>query len=143
MNIAETVNVPSKALQAMVVGLQNPGPINVMMTAFYVRDKGKCFGCAATCALQQIAKKKMDTSCPLDSPGRAKFLGFNEDEMMRFECAMDDAREGSLRSLFAFFNRGGDWKDEYDGKFYLSTESWQENIPEVQKLIRKLKRRAL
>ena len=147
INIHETVKLPSTALQYMVDGLLRQskrddfiidmatfGKIDTLLfnevaedKAFYVGKK-YCFGCAATCTLQEIANKNI---IPNDIAiarnfNRSKYLGFNVEEMLTFESAIDEFRiDGSLEGLFGFFYTGP------EGSFQLVSLDWLEEIPQV------------
>ena len=63
-----------------------------------------CYGCAATCTIQQIAKKQFVDADIYYTNTRAKFLGFEENDLQCFEFAIDDLRKGQLAPLIAYMN---------------------------------------
>jgi hypothetical protein len=100
-SILKHVPKPSSLLFAMIKGLEKQSKrkdFQVDMGTFGVarhrRGKPICFGCAATCTIQQIAGKNLNHShieYPVD---RAKVLGFHDEELNRFESYVDSLRRG-------------------------------------------------
>ncbi len=165
--IKELAPKPSDALRAMINGLFNQDEredFRIDMTSFgnievnEGREIDYCYGCAATCALQEIAHKNFVDSDIMSSGSRARFLGFDYDELSDFEYAMEEARNGLLLRLFKFYNISmpglvgedgmvditwGDgvldlkWKGETE-LYFMSTGNWSKNIPSLEAHIQKL-----
>jgi hypothetical protein len=143
INIKETLKKPSAALRAMVDGLNEQSQradFGIDMDTFgqYDSKSKKCFGCAATCAIQHIAKKDISSLDIENVCDRARILSFNEGELSYFEATIDNARVGYTRPLFDFFNMGSEYSGKFDDQFCLSSYYWKDEIPKVEKLISEL-----
>jgi hypothetical protein len=152
-------NKPSIAVRAMVDGLKKTinrstffvemgsfgcsGYLRGMMPNGFYRFKSKravksidterkvCFGCAATCTLQQIAQKNFTTKTINN-----RYCEFDRMEQTNFQFAMDDVRKGYFLVLFMFC--GIPYSPKYNGYFSLSTANWLNELPEVEKVIKML-----
>lgn len=140
INIRKTVKTPSNALRYMVEGLikqSKRDDFMIRMSTYGDDYLTMCVGCAATCALQQIANKNLIIGTAHSEDKRANYLGFNRQEMEAFEYDIDWARKGDLEEIFSFFGL----KKEFDkyipdiGFTYLNTWDWKEQLPEVRKVI--------
>jgi hypothetical protein len=136
---------PSVALQFMVDGLKRQSLRNdftVEMGSFgdHIKDF-KCFGCAATCTIQEIAQKDFVDFNVIETTRRANFLGFDVYELSWFEGAMDFARRGKLSGIFNFCGQQYEQPQEYP--FFLTNDNWKEQIPVVQETIAQLKQQGL
>lgn len=147
--IKDIATKPSEALQFMVDGLlsnhQRYG-FQVNMSAFGVQNANTCYGCAATCAIQAIAKKQFvaDEHHSIESvDSRAEFLGFGALDLSDFELTIDATRRGNVRYLFDYY--GLPWKSEYpievvsEEAFSMTTTDWLKQIPVMQRYINYLK----
>ena len=138
--ITDIISKPSQALQAGVDGLRaqdaRPG-FCVSMSTYGVEINGICFGCLATCALQQLAEKNLGPGDILGTWWRAKALGFEQEDVNRFEIVMDLAREGDLRGLFRFF--GLPPEEVPACEWRLLQANWREQLPAVEKTIEELR----
>ena len=159
---------PSKALEAMVRGMEqlkdNP---NFQFHIFYFGGKAGpvCVGCAATCALIELSGKPIDSDSWANNDydaesyvsadycaGRAKFYGFDEEEVARFETAIDQARRGfqCLAVLFTFCGAlkaleqlwGEDFPQNLE-RFCIDGSDWEPEIPKVNALIEYLQTKGL
>ena len=154
INIKETVKLPSTALQYMVDGLlkqsKRKGFMINMETFGELEDidtgkksKQICIGCAATCAIQQLANKNLNKENIQYLARRAKYLGFDYVELDAFEMALDKFRYADFTYLFNFFGISGSrsmvWQYEKNYTYKLTTNSWKLILPEVKKLIEQLK----
>ena len=113
------------ALQAMVDGLERQSKRKgfVVDMKTFGEDGGEtCFGCAATCALQEMYGVNFDASNVDPRGERARALGERWQRLNRFEYDMDSARCGYLAGLAALCGinnyEGADW--------YLSSYNWKE-----------------
>lgn len=146
--IKEILKVPSAALQAMVDGLRKQSKrknFRIDMGSFgeVAITKSLCFGCAATCAAQQIAGKNLTPTNVGTLSKRAKKLNFDVLDLSKFEQAMDHARRGLIGSLFDYFCVAEEHSILFDNRFYLWSDSWEEQLPKVEALIEELKSKGL
>jgi hypothetical protein len=65
---------------------------------------------------------------------RAATVKLSVDDLCAFEFAINDARTGDLRKLFAFFRMHPPRGLSAHCDFYLD-EDWRDQLPEVEKLI--------
>lgn len=108
--IVELVPKPSDAIKAMWAGLNAQSKrddfiINMGTFGGQNRFSKQCFGCAATCTIQQISgidfrpdQDKIETY-----GHRAKILGFEKVELAQFENCIDEFRWGNLDPLLFFY----------------------------------------
>jgi len=144
---------PSDALQAMVDGLKAQSKrddFEIDMRTFGMKGMTICFGCAATCAIQQLAgidfTMKTGISCEMY---RAETLNLEIGEMSRFESVIDNARCGNLSNLLRFYY-GDEWKEEtklpselvHHG-VQLRTDDWRNKIHLFDDIIFQLKMRGV
>lgn len=142
---------PSDALQAMVDGLltQNEREdFKIDMQVFgKIDEAGKiCFGCAATCAIQQLTGKNFTPEN--DAVGnyriKADFLEVDKRELGEFEYTMDNARKGDLKELFYFYDLEDNFDfNKYNNRFFLTTVDWEEQLPAIRELIEFLRSEGL
>lgn len=107
-SILKHVPKPSDLLFAMIKGLEKQSKrkdFKIDMGTFgdarwVTGNKQICFGCAATCTIQEIAKKKLDPSNIAYLLDRAKLLGFEEGELNQFESWVDLMRRGNDSSIY-------------------------------------------
>lgn len=134
---------PSNALQAMYDGLLKQDRridfvVNFRFFGGVLSDR-VCFGCAATCTLQEISQVDLNPGNITLVEKRARAYGFEQTETIRFEMAMDCARHGNLYDLFGFC--GLDCRESYcfmDGISMLA-KNWKRQMPRLKKLIAGLK----
>jgi len=163
INIREFVKLPSTALQYMVDGLlqqNNRTDFVIDMSTFGDDrlagdilhenfDNPICVGCAATCAIQQIANKDLRLNHIKDTIARAHYLGFHYEELDRFERAIDAARAGQLYFLFIFFGKvfTNEIADVINKdilyNFTLTSNRWKENLGPIRNAIEYLKSKKL
>ena len=139
--IKEIISKPSEALQAMVDGLKTQSKrkdFKIRMHTFGETNGDICFGCAATCTVQQLTGINLtDTNIYLFQ--HSKVLNIEKRDIEKFEIAIDGTRKGYLRKLFGYF--GIEIPEKYYKRqnFYLGTITWKEELPIVNKLIEELK----
>ena len=121
ISIKEQVPTISAAIRLMVAGLREiPNEdFVVRMSTFGVAgtregsDKRICYGCAATCALQKLAGKRLDPDTVGVNYARSMILGFNNLEMIEFENVIDELRQGLIshrvQSFFGLNRVLTDW----------------------------------
>lgn len=155
--IKDLISKPSEALEVMVQGLLNQDKredFKVNMGTFWddnipqFGDAPKviiCFGCAATCFLQEIAKVNLtyDPAYPKSGIYRHTSMGLDPREADSFEDAIDMARGGELRDLFDLFGVLDKWRRVFDNRFCLTTPTWKNDLPLVNSLIDDLKSEGL
>lgn len=131
---------PSEALEAMVKGLLKADKrktFKIDMRTFGQSIDGICFGCAATCTLQEASKHNFKPDEILCEKERSEAIKANRLDLHNFECYMDDARRGHFYYLFAFFDIP--YSFEFDHRFYLNN-NWKNKLPEVRKVIKEMKK---
>ena len=132
-------NKPSKAVQAMLDGLleqSKRSDFEIHMSSFGIADNKICYGCAATCTVQKLAKKNLTIKNIDTTESRAAKLKFDFYELHEFELAIDDLREGDPTYLFSFCKVQA--KYPIDPDFTLNSDDWQEQIPQIETYIKKL-----
>jgi hypothetical protein len=139
----------SDALQAMIDGLKSQSKrktFKIQMITFgdYDPEDKICFGCAATCTIQQLAHKTFRDRAVESLPGRAGFLDLDKKELAAFESAIDYARKGAFYRLFEFYghNTGevpGYLLEPDDKDYYLMTDDWGKVLPNQQAHQQKIK----
>ena len=131
----------SVALQAMIDGLNHQHQredFKISMDTFGDYD-GICYGCAVTCAIQQLSGVNLSDSSITDRVDRAIFLDVDREDLSYFENYIDDAREGLLFKLFAYMGQEESYDESYDENWELTTRNWQTELPKVQKFVDMLK----
>ena len=143
--IKDIISKPSEALEAMVAGLlkqSQRADFIINMSTFgseNTHDKRKCFGCAATCTIQQLAGKDLTPANISSEIKRADALDFDYEDMESFEMAIESARHGGMWRLFKYFNMDCP-EDLEEAGFNLNTSDWDRQIDDVRKFIDVLKR---
>lgn len=147
MSILKTIKgKPSIALEFMVKGLlkhskRKDFKIDMSTFGFYDSLKKKCYGCCATCAVQEVAGKKLKGE---EMSLRGMALNMNDYERGSFEMAIDQARRGDVKGLFYFCEKGNKFnEDTMNNRFSLENKNWKKELPKVRKLIRELKAKRL
>jgi hypothetical protein len=142
----EIISKPSEALEAMIKGLRKYSRrknFEVNMSHFGGSSEGICFGCAATCTVQQIINKDFTPTTIESAAIRSIALDVVKDDLDRFEYAIDNARSGMMGSLFRYFSiniNAFDFDTELlDPGFKLGTDNWTEQLPKVRNYIKKIK----
>jgi len=142
----------STALQAMIDGLKFQSQrkdFRVDMSTFgtftYFENKVDlvCFGCAATCTVQQLSKVNFTDSQIGSSSGRSRLTIHNSNDLDRFEEAIDYARMGDLFSIFDYMGDCDSHEISDDDRWLLGTADWQEQMPIVQNFVDMLKLKGL
>jgi len=142
----------SAALQAMIDGLKLQSQrkdFRVDMSTFgtFYDPENKeipvCFGCAATCTVQQLSKVNF-TDSQIDSLEERSFLTIqNSNDLDRFEDAIDCARMGNLISIFNYMDNLKSYELSDSNRWLLCTDNWQEQLPLVQDFVEMLKLKGL
>jgi len=142
----------STALQAMIDGLEFQSQredFRVDMATFgaftYFENKVDpiCFGCAATCTVQQLSRVNFTDSQINSLEERSCLTIRNSDDLDRFEYAIDCARMGNLISIFDYMGDRDSHEFSDDDLWDMSTDDWQEQLPLVQDFVEMLKLKGL
>lgn len=142
-------NKPSRALQAMLDGLEameNRSDFVIRMSTFGYALLNVCYGCAATCAVQQLAgyvftpddyKRDGDTTYMQSQSIKADTL-----DLERFEFAINDFRLGSPNRLLNYFEVPliAEVKTLMGDDFAMSSDNYRNHFPKVREIIEVLKR---
>ena len=142
----EMLKQPSAALQAMVSGLLKQSrrtDFKISMSTYGAAQLGVCFGCAATCAVQEAANVDLTSSTILPMAVRVDALGVSAIDCWEFELAIDNARCGRLRQLFEYFKLPvpSQYGDRMVVAFAeLTTENWRKQLPAVRRAIEELRK---
>lgn len=119
IDIKKRVKTPSRALEYMRDGIlrqqKRKKVFRIDMGTFGTWNESLeiCIGCAATCTIQQIAKKDFTKAFDgkiVQARERRLFLGFEPSQFYKFEFIMNEARSGKYRALFYFFGKGRVWR---------------------------------
>ena len=105
--IKDIISKPSQAIRAMVEGLKAQSlrkDFVIEMGTFGSLQDQLCAGCAATCAIQQIAGKNFTDWRIEKVLSRANFLYFEMGDLDYFEAIIDFIRQAEgLECLFHYF----------------------------------------
>jgi len=148
---------PSEALTAMCDGLlkaERRKGFGIDMGTFgrVERVEGEegsgkvCFGCAATCAIQEAANVRFGPENIAGLGRRRKMVNrstgtrLTDNRLMSFERVMDSARRGYLYQLFSFFGFNGEEALLWMLRWRMDTANWKEQIPAIRKAIREMRK---
>lgn len=144
------ITKPSQALEAMVDGLlaskDNPNFRAEMDTYGDVHEQADgplCFGCAATCTLQQLAGARFTPDSIRRIRSRAEVVGVLAFRLGSFEHAMNRARQGKMYALLKFFDHYDPSVTTWDDEFCLETDGWEVQLPAVRAVIKEMKEAGL
>lgn len=137
-----------RAVQAMVDGLNKSKTrldFFIDMDTYGHHVGPVCFGCAATCTIQEVAKKKLrfySIGSHLDRKKRSKSLGIcNPQDQAEFESAINQLRCGDVFCLFGYLDIGYDKiPDQYYQLPVLSTDNWKDHLHYYQTYANHLKK---
>ncbi|MGG6263184.1 hypothetical protein ACQ4M3_07880 [Leptolyngbya sp. AN03gr2] len=132
---------PSIALRQMVKGLlkqtQRPN-FHINMMSYGSTADEICFGCAATCAVQELKGLDLDSVTIQTLELRAGALNTSCLDQKEFEQAIDAARVGRILELFEYMGVPDRYNSSYDRRFCLCTRNWRDELEPVEHLIREL-----
>ena len=150
LDILKVVPTPQAAMTAMCDGLERQDKrsefhidMDFFLTASDKTGVNVCCGCAATCAVQQIARR--DYNPKFIAPDDAKVLAVTEralyfdiepTQLMNFEYAMDSARLGLMGDLYAFYGLPKP-KHSVNPFTPLNNNNWRDKLKGVRKWIEK------
>ena len=112
----------------------------ITMRTYGESDGGLCFGCAATCTIQNLSKSTFTANMIGDPLGRAGVAHISFIEFATFETAINRARTGDLRHLFDFCGIETKNTSLLYADFDLQDNNWKKQLPQVKKTIFKLKK---
>lgn len=146
-----------RAVEAMIVGLETQSKrddFRIAMSTFGKAYKkyGKpvCFGCAATCAVQQLTGVNIGVD-NIEPKNHADAIGTLAEDTIDFEGAIDGLRTGYIDGLAEYFkvpsitiNHSSLYRlsIQYDGRDYLpilNSQDWEKNLHRYRVLLRYLK----
>lgn len=150
--IFELAPKPSDAIKAMWQGLIEQSKredfvINMQSFGGYSTFQGICFGCAATCSIQQLSGVNFEMSNShsiVDVSKRSKLLKIEMDSLNRFEACIDEFRNGDLTYLLDFYDRNTELNIVYDEfppdinfpDILMDDDDWKHQEPQVNKIIK-------
>ncbi|MCK5608227.1 hypothetical protein KAR91_40475 [Candidatus Pacearchaeota archaeon] len=92
------------AVQAMIVGIERQNErkdFEIVMSSYggKIEIDSVCYGCAATCAIQELFKKDFTDKRIKDRWNRSEFMDCDEGDLYYFESAIDFFRMGDDRYI--------------------------------------------
>lgn len=135
-----------RAVEAMIDGLktQSERPDFVVdMDSFGrvnnhpITREPVCFGCAATCTVQQLVGVNFDTNNVLQSCHTVKVDVMHLD-LVRFECVIEALRNGHLGPIFDYFKKDRQLV-QHRNLPVLRSYNWRENLQPYKELLHDLK----
>lgn len=133
----------------MCAGLKAAGrrkrfSIDMDTYGYYDAIKDICYGCAATCTLQQLSRHEFQPH-ELDFVSeRARGIGLSYGqgaELFRdFEITLDLARRGKIEELFLFFHLPVTAAKPYMDLWHLTTDNWRKEIKKVEQTAKQMKK---
>lgn len=102
-------NKPSVAIKAMIEGLETipNGKFKIDMSVFggSSNQYNYCYGCAATCTIQQLFAVRFNSTQDIGRPWqRAEILSIHYLDLESFEHAIDKLRRINTIPLLQYFN---------------------------------------
>ena len=161
--IRDIISKPSEAVDAMINGLLKQEvrkDFIIDMDTYgqvgkvHPTDEGDnvCFGCAATCTVQEITSINYTSKSSIYTIGnRSDSCGIDADDLGLFEAAIDELRQGNLYTLFMYFTlihkyyvfkNNTDVGDVLDLPM-LTTLTWESNLDKYRDLSAYLKSKDL
>lgn len=143
MKIKDKISKPSQALQAMIDGLRTQSQrydFKIRMGTFGHSDGAICFGCAATCAVQEIAQTNLSVSAMHYFVDRAAALNFELSGFAEFEGSIDTARYGDMGRLFEYFDLDYSKGQNYNIDLVLRDDDWEKVLPNYEALVARLEK---
>lgn len=140
---------PSIALEAMCDGLEKFDEAKgfvINMSTYGAVYKKVCYGCAATCALQQLAGVVFTPSTIYDRHKAAGVVNGTalqaKADAMEFERAMNSARRGALLDLWKFCGMRIDVPPHRRWRPLLN-HTWRDELPRVRQFVAMLKAKGM
>lgn len=152
IDIKKKVKKPSRAIKYMLDGLLKQSKrrnFKIEMATFGstgLPSNNICYGCAATCTVQEIAGKNLTARMFLNSHDAddwsvitAKHLSFDIEQLEFFEYAINSFRTGSPGSILNFFSDAPNyevWNKLYQLEINMQNNNWRDQIPKVIEAIK-------
>ena len=143
--IKDVAPKPSDAIQAMIDGLKRQSRrklFRIEMSDYgdveEVNGKVICYGCAATCALQQLGDHNFKPGEIYSHLKRAHAIGFDAVEVDRFEWSINGLRLGDYLDLFGFYSGFEEIAPDEELPILYSS-NWRDGIPAYQAYADKLR----
>jgi len=114
----EKLKLPSVAAQALVDGLKlyNSDPnFAVRIHSYGGVQSGVCYGCLATCCIQQACQVRLSPDIIGTRLGRAKACKVLVEDLEIFEGAIEKFRTGECKPLLTYFRKGHRHNKDWDG----------------------------
>ena len=136
------------AAAAMVAGLKiqaarDDFTVNMMVYGDVNNQKSMCFGCAATCAIQEHTGVDFDADNITDRYTRAAAVDVDMDTMRRFEEAIEGLRCSAAGRLGIFCGLNEEDRLFLDDIFYSLPElqhmTWWEDLPKYEAALNVIK----
>ncbi|MCK5608229.1 hypothetical protein KAR91_40485, partial [Candidatus Pacearchaeota archaeon] len=120
----------------MLIGLETipNGSFKIDMTTFGNIDNNVCYGCAATCALQQLYDVRFTSDNIFK---RDRVLDIDMIALAQFENAVDMFRTGNINFTARYFRLPCGFQDTYQWR--MKTRNYKEQFPIVRKWLEKNK----
>ena len=137
---------PSRAIRAMCDGLQAQAKrpdFRILMDTFGSHIRGVCYGCAATCAVQEAAGIQFGPENITGNLRRSSAIGCDRHDLAEFEAVVERLRNGNLISLGDYFGADlsrwnldsrmallgtNNWRDRIDGYYDVAEEMEREGL---------------
>lgn len=161
IDIKKKVKKPSRAIQYMLDGLLKQSKrrnFKIEMMTFgsvdRINQNKVCFGCAATCAVQEISGKNltpaMFRNCYYKDDwvtATSENLNFHRLQLRDFEFAINSFRIGQPEDILKFFDPEINgkviynemWRSIYALNIDLQNDTWRDQIPKIKEAIKILK----
>jgi hypothetical protein len=117
INIKDICPTVEAAIRAMVAGIKTQAKrkdFNINMDSFGgFNGSTLCYGCAATCTIQEITHINLTPSTIVPGSTRAEALSFDRHQLSKFERAIDGMRQGFPAELIRFYH-SEEWESLMD-----------------------------
>ena len=137
------------AVEAMIMGLKNQNDradftVNMMVFGDVDKQKSMCFGCAATCAVQELFGTNFNTYNITDRDRRAYAVHIDAMTLLSFEGVIDDLRFGYAHVLAEYCDL-----EDYDHQTVarcfecmpaLTHENWEGTLCQYETALDEIKR---
>jgi len=127
--IKDLVATASTAVRLMTKGLRNPINICVDMATYGEALNTICFGCAATCTIQQLMPRAFEATDMINRQCSWSQLGnMDVSDIEEFETAIDMFRKGVPFVLLKYYNVEEKWGGSAMPRLPKLYESYTEDI---------------
>lgn len=134
---------PSDAIRAMIDGLRASKTwdrFHVDMGSYGKNIGVTCYGCAATCAIQQATGIMFHWNGIAQPSLRASKVNVTLDDLSEFEIAIDAFRRGAVEWIFRYYEiLPEDTPRLYGSESWaLHGNDWEDELPLVEKYLEKV-----